>query len=282
MIWYVSHKTLSQQQQEAIRWYNNWPPAPPKKTRSPTPILHKLFSFHIADPATLPSMWPLSPNRNNQTNKLWYNVFHDEEQISLSLSVYPSLSILSRLSIWIELNCLSVSLSPLPTRTEPYPMIPIFLKPFLLLCCAPFAPPLRSAPSLPHSTVWFPNAWNPIHFYYKKNLLQLLLLLQITIVLGHGCWESWWRWPTTAHTAPSRYLPLPAGRYPSNWSSPNLLTTTITLLLFSLTAFQYFGIFSDRKNIPAPVEASPPSPRFSLGLSRDGASEAGRIGINGH
>lgn len=32
-----------------------------------------------------------------------------------------------------------------------------------------------------------------------------------------------------------------------------LLTTTITLLLFSLTAFQYFGIFSDRKNIPAPA-----------------------------
>ena len=281
MIWYVSHKTLSQQQQEAIRWYNNWPPAPPKKPAHPPPFYINCFRFTLRTPPPSPpsGRWAqIETTKQTNFDIMSFTMKSKSLFLCLSIPLYPFyLGYLFELN-WIVCQSLFLRCPPEPNRTRWYPY-------FSSLFCFFVAPlsPLRSAPPRPSHIVQFDSRTRGIQsiFTTKKNLLQLLLL-QITIVLGHGCWESWWRWPTTAHTAPSRYLPLPAGRYPSNWSSPNLLTTTITLLLFSLTAFQYFGIFSDRKNIPAPVEASPPSPRFSLGLSRDGASEAGRIGINGH
>ena len=139
--------------------------------------------------------------------------------LSLSLSLFLHLSV-----------CLLLTLSAyLPARPRPLPHI--VLRPVLLLCCA--SPP----PVCPSRRVEIPPT---LDFYYD-------LPLELYRAMDVG--NLRWRWPHTL---------LPAGRYPSNWSSPPILyySTIYHYSLKPLTLycfFQYFGIFSDRKNIPAPA-----------------------------
>lgn len=123
----VSH---NKQQQEAIRWYNNWPP--------PRSIYSIPFSFHIAAPS--PPTGPLRRNLNriNQTNfdKMSFTMKSKSLYLPLFLSV--CLSISQSLSLFLSL----LPVPHLPAR--PTGLVwPGLIRPFLLLCCAPpTLPPL--------------------------------------------------------------------------------------------------------------------------------------------
>jgi len=150
--------------------------------------------------------------------------------LSLSLSLFPHLSV--RLLLTLS-----------ATRPAPPPHV---LRPVLLLCCAP--PPTPTVcPSRRVEIARQLGCPTRLDFYYCD-----LPLLQNTLELYYRAMDVGnlrWRWPHTL---------LPAGRYPSNWSSPPILYYS-TIYHYSLkpltlySFFQYFGIFSDRKNIPAPA-----------------------------
>ena len=161
--------------------------------------------------------------------------------LSLSLSLFLHLSV--RLLLTLS--------AYLPARPRPLPHI--VLRPVLLLCCA--SPP----PVCPSRRVEIPPT---LDFYYD-------LPLELYRAMDVG--NLRWRWPHTL---------LPAGRYPSNWSSPTLILLSLTLLLPLFSILWYF-FWPKKHSSASPRPLFPSCPRFSA-YPEDGASEAGRIGINGH
>ena len=181
MIWYVSHKTLSQQQQEAIRWYNNWPPAPPKKPAHPPPFYINCFRFTLRTPPPSPpsGRWAqIETTKQTNFDIMSFTMKSKSLFLCLSIPLYPFyLGYLFELN-WIVCQSLFLRCPPEPNRTRWYPY-------FSSLFCFFVAPlsPLRSAPPRPSHIVQFDSRTRGIqsifttkkiyynyYYYYKSQL----------------------------------------------------------------------------------------------------------------
>ena len=234
----VSH---NKQQQEAIRWYNNWPP-------SPLLYIVYRFRFTLRPQALPPAPFCLRRNLNriNQTNfdKMSFTMKSKSLYLPLFLSVCLSIS-----------QSLSLFLSLLPVPPPPRPLGPVGLvwpgpiRPFLLLCCAP-----PTLPPLPHSNR-MPPCHGGVHsiftiyyycYYYnnyktKHNCIGPWILG----ILGEG--------DHSTHTAPGRQISIKLKFSSSYYILTTLLTLTTAV---SLTAFSILWYFSDRKTFQRQLEAS--------------------------
>lgn len=260
----VSH---NKQQQEAIRWYNNWPPSP---------LLYIVYRFRFT---LRPQALPLAPfclrrnlNRINQTNfdKMSFTMKSKSLYLPLFLSVCLSIS-----------QSLSLFLSLLPIPPPPRPLGPVGLvwpgpiRPFLLLCCAP-----PTLPPLPHSNR-MPPCHGGVHsiftiyyycYYYnnyktKHNCIGPWILG----ILGEGDHSTHCSRPADIHQIEVFLLLL------HTYYSIDSYHCCFTYRFFNTLVFFW------PKNIPAPARGLllTSLSKFSV-YPESEASEAGRIGINGH